>query len=61
MAQTGQAAVLNCPPMWKKTKKSFKTAEFKAQVHSQKEAWKRKAMAVSAEKKPTFFVESTLK
>ena len=61
MAQTGQAAVLNCPPMWKKTKKSFKTAEFKAQVHSQKEAWKWKAMAVSAEKKPTFFVENTLK
>ena len=61
MAQTGQAAILNCSTMWKKMKKSFKTSEFKAQVHSRKEAWKREAMAVSAEKKPTFFVENTLK
>ena len=31
-------------------RKSFKTSELKAQVHSQKEAWKRKAMTVSAVK-----------
>ena len=33
----------------------FETPELKAQVHSQKEAWKRKAMAVyQLEKKPYF-------
>ena len=33
-------------------RKSFKTlSEFKAQVHSQKEAWKREAMAVLAGKR----------
>ena len=31
-------------------RKNFKTSECKAQVHSQKEAWKREAMAVSAGK-----------
>ena len=36
------------------TRKSFKTSEFKAQVHSQNEAWKRESMAASAEKKPYF-------
>ena len=32
-------------------RKSFKTSEFKAQVHSQKEAWKQEAMAVLAGKR----------
>ena len=36
------------------TRKSFKTSEFKPQVHSQNEAWKRESMAASAEKKPYF-------
>ena len=36
------------------TRKSLKTSELKAEVHSQKEAWKREAMAGSAEKKPYF-------
>ena len=31
-------------------RKSFNTSEYKAQVNSQKEAWKREAMAVSAGK-----------
>ena len=48
--QNGQDAVLKFSPIWKKMRKSFKTSELKAQVHSQKEAWKRKAMAVSAVK-----------
>ena len=54
MPQNGQAAVLKCCLTWKKTRKSFKTSELKAQVHCQKEAWKRETMAVSAEKKPYF-------
>ena len=41
MPQNGQAAVLKCSPI---------LSELKAQVHSQKEALKRKAMAVSAGK-----------
>ena len=46
MPQNWQIAVLKCSPVWKKMRKSFKTlSELKAQVHSQKEAWKREAMA----------------
>ena len=50
MPQNVQSVVLKCSPIWKKTRKSFKTCEHKAQVHSKKEAWKREAMVVSAEK-----------
>ena len=50
MAKNGQVAVLKCSPIWQKMRKNFKTSECKAQVHSQKEAWKREAMAVSAGK-----------
>ena len=46
MPQNWQIAVLKYSPVWKKMRKSFKTlSELKAQVHSQKEAWKREAMA----------------
>ena len=48
--QNGQVTILKCSPIWKKVRKSFKTSEVKAQVHSQKEAWKREAMAVLAGK-----------
>ena len=34
----------------KETRKCFKTSALKAQVHSQKKAWKRKDMSVSAGK-----------
>ena len=34
----------------KENEKKFNTSEYKAQVNSQKEAWKREAMAVSAGK-----------
>ena len=50
MAKNGQVAILKCSPIWKKMRKIFKTSKRKAQVHSQKEAWKREAMAVSARK-----------
>ena len=53
MLQHGQAAVLNCSPIWRAIlmRKSFKTlSEIKAQVHFQKETWKREAMAVSTGK-----------
>ena len=47
MSQNGQVAVLKCCPLWKKMWKSFKTlSELKAQIHPQKEASKREAMAV---------------
>ena len=36
--------------MCKKIRKSFKTSELKAQVDSQKEAWKREEMYVSVGK-----------
>ena len=50
--QNGQIAVLKCSPIWKKMRKHFKTlSELKVQVHSQKEAWKRETMAVSAGKR----------
>ena len=51
MPQNGQVAELKCSPIFKKMRKSFKTLfEPKAQVHSQKEAWKRKSIAASARK-----------
>ena len=47
MSQNGQVAILKCCPIWKKMWKSFKTlSELKAQIHPQKEACKREAMAV---------------
>ena len=55
MPQNGQAAILKCSPIWKKMRKSFKTlSRLKAQVYSQKEAWKREAMAVSVGKGTLF-------
>lgn len=48
--QNGQVGGLNCFPMCKKIRKSFKTSELKAQVDSQKEAWKREDMYVSVGK-----------
>ena len=51
MLQNGQATELMCSPIWKKMRKSFKSlSELKAQVHFQKVAWKREAMAVSTGK-----------
>ena len=51
ISQSGQVAVLKCFPIWKKTRKSFKTlSKLKAQAHSQKGVWKREAMAASAGK-----------
>ena len=50
MPKNGQVAVLKCSPTWGKMRKSFETSELKAQVHSKKEVWKRKAIAVSAGK-----------
>ena len=46
--QNGQTTELKCSPIWKKIRESFKTSELRAQVHSQKEAWKRESMALSA-------------
>ena len=45
--QNRQVTLLKSCPTWKEMRKSFKTFDFKAQVHSQKEAWKWEAMAVS--------------
>ena len=57
MSQNGQAVVLKCSPIWKKMRKSFKTiSEFKAQVLSQNESWKREAMPVSARKGTLLFL-----
>ena len=51
MPQNGRVVVLKCFPIWKNTRKNFKTlSELKAQVQSQKEACKWEAMAVSAGK-----------
>ena len=51
MTQNGQVAVLKCSQIWQKMRKTLKTlSELKAQIHSQKEAWKREAMTVSAGK-----------
>ena len=51
ISQNGQVGGLNCFPMCKKIRKSFKTlSELKAQVDSQKEAWKREDMYVSVGK-----------
>ena len=48
--QNGQGTVLKYSPIWKTMRKSIKTSELKAQVHSQKEALKWEAMALSAGK-----------
>ena len=56
MPQNGQVVALNCSPIRKKMKKSFKTSELKAQVLSIKEAWKQEAMAVSAGKETLLFL-----
>ena len=61
MPKNVQSAVLKCSPISKKTRKSFKTSEHKAQVHYKKEAWKREAMSVSAEKISYFCMENELK
>ena len=50
MPKNGQVAVSKCSPIWKNMRKTFKSSELKAQVHSQKEAWKREAMTVSVGK-----------
>ena len=51
MPQNGQVAVLKCSSIWTKMRKRCKTlSELKAEVHSEKEAWKWEAMAVSAGK-----------
>ena len=51
MPQNEQVTVLKCSSISKKKRKSFKTLyELKVQIHSQKEAWKREVMAVSAGK-----------
>ena len=49
MPENGQVTVLKCSPILKKMRKSFKTLS-ELKVHSQKEAWEREAMAVSAGK-----------
>ena len=43
MSQNGQVAVLKCSPIWKKTRKSFKTSELKLKFIPK--AWKREAVA----------------
>ena len=51
MLQKGQAAVLRRSQIWEKMRRSVETlSDLKAQAHSQKEAWKREAMAASAGK-----------
>ena len=49
MPQNGQVVVLKCFPIWKKTRKIFKTLS-ELKVHFQKESCKQEAMAVSAGK-----------
>ena len=49
MPENGQVAVLKCSPILKKMRESFKTLS-ELKVHSQKEAWKREAMTLSAGK-----------
>ena len=56
MPQNGEVAVLECSPIWKKMRKSFKTlCELKAQFHSEKEVWKWEAMTTSAGKGTLLF------
>ena len=51
MCENGQVAAVKCSPIWKNTRKDFKTfPELKSRVHSQIEAWKQEAKSASAGK-----------